>query len=63
MKVAETRILEGLISDPPKVIIRDRFAEVAGINLTKYSSEIDKYVDRYYHVVENVNNVEILIPN
>jgi hypothetical protein len=63
MKVAETKILRGIISDPPKVVIRDRNAQVEGMSLIGYMPKIEAYINRYYEVVEKVDNTEILIKN
>jgi hypothetical protein len=60
---ANTQILSGLIIDPPKVIIRDKSAEVAGINLVSYMGVIGQYVDKYYHTINKIGEVEIMLPN
>ena len=63
MKVTEERIFKGIISDPPKVIIRDNKAEVQDMKLVDYMPRINDYISRYYGVVEEVDGVEIMVPN
>jgi DNA polymerase II large subunit len=61
MKEAEEEILEGITKDPPKVVVRDRNASVAGINLVSYMSEINSYIENDYEVVDTIESTEILI--
>jgi hypothetical protein len=63
MKVAEDKILLGLMIDPPKVVLRDKYATVSGINLIESMPRISSYVERYYKVVDRVDNVDIMVRN
>lgn len=58
---AQDRILSGIISDPPKVVVRDREATTGGQNLISYMEEIDGYIEENYRVIETINGTEILI--
>ncbi len=60
LKVAEDRILEGLVKDPPKIIVYDTGYEVEGVFLKDFSPKINKYVETHYKKVDNVNTNEIL---
>ncbi len=63
MVEAEGRIIEGIVNDPPKVVVRDRSAEVSGMKLVDYMKDIDTYVETNYHVVDNVDGTDVLIRN
>lgn len=63
MLKAEDRIFEGIQSEPPKVIVRDKNSSVSDINLVSYMKKIDSYIDKYYHTVQKIGEVEIMIPN
>jgi len=60
MVQAQDRILSGIISDSPKVVVRDKEATTGGQNLISYMEEIDKYVRENYEVVETIGDTEIL---
>lgn len=60
MKIAETRVLQGIIRDPPAIIIRDRNSRVDGYKLIDYMQKIEGYVEDHYKVIDSVNNIEIL---
>jgi len=63
MVEAEKKILQGIIIDPPKVVIRDKKSEVQGMNLVEYMPKINLYIERYYKVVDNVEGIEIMLRN
>lgn len=62
MLKAQNIILEGIVKDPPKVIIMDKYAEVEGMNLIAYMPDIKKYIDSKYKVVNIMYQTEVLIP-
>jgi hypothetical protein len=62
MKVVETKILDGLKRDPPKVVFRDKYAHVQGMTLINYFGEINTYIEDRYKVVDNINGTEVLLP-
>lgn len=61
MVKAENRILSGIISDPPVVIVRDKTAATGGKNLVSFMPNINKFVNDNYKVVEMLDNAEIMI--
>jgi len=63
MRIAEERILSGIISDPPKVVVRDESATTGGMKLIDYMSEINRYINNNYHVIDNIGEVEFLVRN
>lgn len=63
MVQAEDIIYRGIIIDPPKVVVRDKEAEVAGVNLVSFMPKINNYIERYYRVVGVINGSEIMIKN
>ena len=63
MVEAENRILEGIIEDPPKVVVRDKNSEVQDMNLVEYMPKINSHVEKYYRVVDKVGGAEIMVPN
>ena len=62
MEAVEPKILAGLISDPPKVVYRDRGAKVQGMTLLDYFGEINTYIEDNYKVVDNISGTEVLLP-
>lgn len=62
MVEAEDKILEGLMSNHPRVIARDPSATTGGVNLIQYMPKINQFVDENYKIVDEVENTEILIP-
>ena len=63
MRIAEERILSGIISDPPKVVVRDETATTGGMRLIDYMSNINQHINENYHVIDNISEVEILVRN
>ncbi len=61
MQVAEQNILQGIITAPPKVVIRDKNAKVGGLSLIEFMPNIDKFVESYYKVIDTVGDTEIMI--
>src|SRR3989344_1326128 len=61
MTHAENRILDGIVNDPPAVIIRDLTAEVEGFMLVSYMPKISEHIDRNYKVVNKVEEIEIMV--
>ena len=61
MMEAEDRVLSGILNDPPKVVVRDKLAEVDGKNLMEYMPKIAEYVDQNYKFIEKIGNSEILV--
>lgn len=61
MVEAENKILTGIISDPPKVVIRDSEAQVEGKNLVSFMPKIAGYIIKNYKVVDKIDGIEVLI--
>ena len=61
MKVAESKVFAGILNDPPKVVIRDKGAEVSGMKLVNFMPRIESYVDKFYLPIKNVGGTEILV--
>lgn len=59
---AEDKILKGLESDPPKVIIRDETATSQGFKLIDYMQNINGYVNDNYKAIDKVESTEIMVP-
>jgi hypothetical protein len=62
-KVAEGRILDGIIKDKPNIIVSDRTAEVEGQKITEFASKIDQYILENYEKIDDVGDTEILRKN
>ncbi|HET7098900.1 MAG TPA: glycosyltransferase family 39 protein [Patescibacteria group bacterium] len=61
MTVAENRILSGIISDPPKVVVRDVNAVVEGKKLILYMPKINDYINEHYKVIDKIDEIEIMV--
>lgn len=61
MVEAEEKILSGIISDPPVVVIRDLTAEVEDIKLSDYMPKIVGQIEGNYKVVNKIEEIEIMI--
>lgn len=62
MEVAQKRQLQGIIEDPPKVVIRDENARVQGKRLVFYMRDINDYINENYKIIDKIDDTEILIP-
>jgi len=58
---AEDMVLEGIVSDPPKVVLKDTSSTVAGKNLVSYMEKIENYINKEYQVVDKIGVTEIMI--
>lgn len=63
MKVAEGEVLEALLSDPPRVVIRDTVTGVDNMNLVSYMPYLNAFISQNYTLVDKIGDTEILIPN
>ena len=54
-------VLSGIISDPPKVVVRDKGATTGGENLISHMQKIQSFIDEKYKVIETIEGTEILI--
>lgn len=62
MKVAEDRVLQGIVHDKPKLIVTDRSVEIEGSRLTDFSPKINEYLINNYETFIAYNNYEFLRP-
>lgn len=60
LKVAQGRVLQGLVEDKPNIIVADREAKVQGVKITDFASDIDKYIQQNYEVFDHVGTINIL---
>lgn len=63
MKVAEPKILDGIKSEKPKVVLKDSLANLDGKNLVNHMPQIEEYINLHYTIVNKIGSVDILIPN
>lgn len=57
---AEDRVLDGIISDQPKIIVSSREAEIEGEKIKNYATKIDQYIQQNYEKIDQVEDTEIL---
>ncbi len=60
LKIAETRILEGLMEDKPNIVVSERTAKIEGVEIAEFADKIDKYIQQNYEVIDNVGTKNIL---
>jgi len=63
LKVAENKILTGLMKDKPNIIISDRTVTIEGAKIIDFAKNIDQYINKYYEKVDSVGTVDILRRN
>jgi hypothetical protein len=61
MKVAEERVLGGIVNDPPKVVVTQKSATIDGASLFDYMQSIDGYIFENYEKIDEVGDIEILV--
>ncbi len=57
LKLSESRILQGLKADPPKLIVYDPLAGIDGQKLADYAPELVKYMQDNYYLTDTVKEV------
>lgn len=60
LKVAQGRILKGLIEDKPNIIVSNRSVIVEMRKITEFGGELDKYINNNYQKIDNVGTADIL---
>lgn len=60
LKVAQDRILEGILKDKPNIIVSDKSVEVEGQKITEFAKEIDVYIQSNYQKIESIGTTDIL---
>lgn len=61
LKIAEGRILEGIIKDQPKIVVSDRKVIIEGQKISEFASKIDNYIYEHYQKIDNVGTTDILL--
>lgn len=61
MKVAQDKILEGLLMDMPKVAVRDSTAEIDGKSVLEFSAKLNNFIEEHYEETERIGSNEIFI--
>ncbi len=59
-KVAEGRILEGIIQDKPNIIVSDRTVIIEGQKMIEFGKDIDQYINQNYQKIDSVGTTDIL---
>lgn len=59
---SENRISKEILSDPPKLVVRDSSATTGGLNLLQYMPEINQFVEQNYSIQDKIGDIEILLP-
>ncbi len=62
MMDAQDRVLSGIKSDPPKVVIKDDNAVIDGMKFIDYMEDINSYIEKKYKTVDNVGGIKVMIP-
>lgn len=60
LQVAGVRILTGIKTDQPKIIVADRNTEIEGMKITDFAKGIDQYIEKNYQKIDSVGTAEIL---
>ena len=63
LKIAEDKILTGLIKDKPTIIVSDRTVTIEGVKIIDFAKNIDQYINKYYEKVDSVGTIDILRRN
>ncbi|OGM05499.1 hypothetical protein A2125_00275 [Candidatus Woesebacteria bacterium GWB1_43_5] len=58
---SETRLLEGLARDRPRVVVADREVTIQGAKITDYASKINRYILENYVEVDRVGSGQIFL--
>jgi hypothetical protein len=59
-KVAEKRILEGIMRDKPEIVASDRTVKIEDQPITEFAKEIDQYILQNYEPIDRVGTTDIL---
>lgn len=62
MKAAEDKILQGLNTNPPKVVVRDSSATIDRSKVVEFAPSIESYINKNYLMIDKIGANEILIP-
>lgn len=59
-KIAENRILQGIIMDKPNIIVSDKTVTIEGSKITEFANNISQYIDKNYKIIDKVGTADIL---
>jgi len=60
LKVAENRVLEGLIKDAPEIVVVDRTVKIEDEALVDFASKLDRYILENYQEIDKLGNTQIM---
>ena len=60
LKVAEERVLDGIKSDQPKIIVSNPNSIIEGMQIKDFAVKINEYIDNNYVEIDHVNSTKIL---
>ncbi len=63
LKVAEGRVLDGIMKDQPEIAVVDRSVVIEGHPITEFANRIDNYLTKNYHRIDNIGETLILARN
>lgn len=61
LKIAEKRILEGIIKDQPRLVVSDRTVKIEGQKIFEFAPILDQYISTHYQKIDQVGTAEILL--
>ncbi len=62
MMEAKERVLAGIASDPPKLIVKDDNAVIDGKKFIDYMGEVSLYIEKNYKTVDIIDGTKVMIP-
>lgn len=60
LRVAEDRVLAGIIKDKPEIIVSQSNNVIEGVQIKEFAGKIDKYINDNYQKIDNVGETLIL---
>ncbi len=60
LKVAGTRVLDGIMADKPRLVVADRTVKIEDQKITDFAREIDQYILQNYEPIDQVGTTFIL---
>lgn len=60
LQVAGDKILAGIKTDQPNIIVADQTVEIEGIKIIDFASQIDQYININYKKIDSVGTAEIM---
>ncbi len=63
LSVAGDRVLDGIRSGNPRIVVSDRTVNIENQSITEFGKNIDRYLGENYHEIDRVGTTEILLKN